>query len=78
MIHNNLDNNIAQFPHQLITYGGNGSVFQNWAQYRIVMKYLCEIEDDQTLVMYSGHPLGLFPSVNRGSKSSNHKRNGHS
>ena len=62
MIHNNLDNAVAQFPHQLITYGGNGSVFQNWAQYRIVMKYLCEMEDDQTLVMYSGHPLGLFPS----------------
>ena len=62
MIHNNLDNSVAQFPHQLITYGGNGSVFQNWAQYRIVMKYLCEMEDDQTLVMYSGHPLGLFPS----------------
>ena len=62
MIHNNLDKRVAQFPHQLITYGGNGSVFQNWAQYRIVMKYLCEMEDDQTLVMYSGHPLGLFPS----------------
>ena len=62
MIHNNLDNDVAQFPHQLITYGGNGSVFQNWAQYRLVMKYLCEMEDDQTLVMYSGHPLGLFPS----------------
>ena len=62
MIHNNLDNNIAQFPHELITYGGNGAVFQNWAQYRLVMKYLCEIEDDQTLVMYSGHPLGIFPS----------------
>jgi len=62
MIHNNLDNNIAQFPHELITYGGNGAVFQNWAQYRLVMKYLCEMDDDQTLVMYSGHPLGLFPS----------------
>ncbi|MBJ61737.1 MAG: urocanate hydratase [Euryarchaeota archaeon] len=62
MIHNNLDNRIAQFPHELITYGGNGAVFQNWAQYRLVMKYLCEMEDDQTLVMYSGHPLGLFPS----------------
>ena len=62
MIHNNLDNKIAQFPHELITYGGNGAVFQNWAQYRLVMKYLCEMEDDQTLVMYSGHPLGLFPS----------------
>ena len=62
MIHNNLDKAVAQFPHELITYGGNGAVFQNWAQYRLVMKYLCEMEDDQTLVMYSGHPLGLFPS----------------
>ena len=62
MIHNNLDVEIAQFPHQLVTYGGNGSVFQNWAQYRLAMKYLCEIEDDQTLVMYSGHPMGIFPS----------------
>jgi len=63
MIHNNLDPAVAQFPHELITYGGNGSVFQNWAQYRLVMKYLCEMEHDQTLVMYSGHPLGLFPST---------------
>ena len=62
MIHNNLDKSVAQFPHELITYGGNGSVFQNWAQYRLVMKYLCEMNDQQTLVMYSGHPLGLFPS----------------
>ncbi|MDP6869731.1 MAG: urocanate hydratase [Candidatus Poseidoniaceae archaeon] len=62
MIHNNLDVNVAQFPHELITYGGNGAVFQNWAQYRLVMKYLCEMEDDQTLVIYSGHPLGIFPS----------------
>ena len=62
MIHNNLDNSVAQFPHELITYGGNGSVFQNWAQYRLVMKYLCEMNDEQTLIMYSGHPLGLFPS----------------
>ena len=62
MIHNNLDPAVAQFPHELITYGGNGSVFQNWAQYRLVMKYLCEMTDEQTLVMYSGHPLGLFPS----------------
>ena len=62
MIHNNLDPAVAQFPHELITYGGNGSVFQNWAQYRLVMKYLCEMTDNQTLVMYSGHPLGLFPS----------------
>ena len=59
MIHNNLDPAVAQFPHELITYGGNGSVFQNWAQYRLVMKYLCEMEDDQTLVMYSGHPLAF-------------------
>ncbi len=62
MIHNNLDPAVAQFPHELITYGGNGSVFQNWAQYRLVMKYLTEMTDEQTLVMYSGHPLGLFPS----------------
>jgi len=62
MIHNNLDPAVAQFPHELITYGGNGSVFQNWAQYRLVMRYLSEMSDDQTLVMYSGHPLGLFPS----------------
>lgn len=62
MIHNNLDPRVAQFPHELITYGGNGSVFQNWAQYRLVMKYLSEMTDEQTLVMYSGHPLGLFPS----------------
>lgn len=62
MIHNNLDPAVAQFPHELITYGGNGSVFQNWAQYRLVMKYLAEMTNEQTLVMYSGHPLGLFPS----------------
>tara|TARA_B100001121_G_scaffold33927_1_gene28619 strand:- start:1884 stop:3908 length:2025 start_codon:yes stop_codon:yes gene_type:complete len=62
MIMNNLDPDVAQFPHELITYGGNGSVFQNWAQYRLVMQYLCEMTDEQTLVMYSGHPLGLFPS----------------
>ena len=62
MIMNNLDPAVAQFPHELITYGGNGSVFQNWAQYRLTMQYLCEMEDNQTLVMYSGHPLGLFPS----------------
>ena len=72
MIHNNLDNRIAQFPHELITYGGNGAVFQNWAQYRLVMKYLCEMEDDQTLVMYSGHPLGFFRPL-KISPSSNHK-----
>ena len=62
MIQNNLDKAVAQHPHELITYGGNGSVFQNWAQYRLVMKYLSEMTDEQTLVMYSGHPLGLFPS----------------
>lgn len=62
MIQNNLDPRVAQHPHELITYGGNGAVFQNWAQYRLVMKYLSEMTDNQTLVMYSGHPLGLFPS----------------
>jgi urocanate hydratase len=62
MISNNLDNEVAQHPHELITYGGNGAVFQNWAQYRLVMKYLSEMTDEQTLVVYSGHPLGLFPS----------------
>ncbi len=62
MIQNNLDPAVAQHPHELITYGGNGAVFQNWAQYRLVMKYLSEMTDTQTLVMYSGHPLGLFPS----------------
>ena len=62
MIDNNLDPRVAQFPNELITYGGNGAVFQNWAQYRLVMKYLSEMTDEQTLVMYSGHPLGLFPS----------------
>jgi len=62
MIQNNLDEAVAQHPHELITYGGNGAVFQNWAQYLLVMKYLSEMTDEQTLVMYSGHPLGLFPS----------------
>ena len=62
MIQNNLDPSVAQHPHELITYGGNGAVFQNWAQYRLVMKYLSEMTDEQTLAMYSGHPLGLFPS----------------
>ncbi len=62
MISNNLDNAVAQHPHELITYGGNGAVFQNWAQYRLTMKYLSEMTDEQTLVIYSGHPLGLFPS----------------
>lgn len=62
MIQNNLDPAVAQHPHELITYGGNGAVFQNWAQYLLTMKYLSEMTDEQTLVMYSGHPLGLFPS----------------
>ncbi len=62
MIQNNLDPDVAQHPHELITYGGNGAVFQNWAQYLLTMKYLAEMTDNQTLVMYSGHPLGLFPS----------------
>ena len=62
MIQNNLDHAVAQHPHELITYGGNGAVFQNWAQYRLVMQYLSEMTNEQTLVMYSGHPLGLFPS----------------
>jgi urocanate hydratase len=62
MISNNLDKNVAQHPDELITYGGNGAVFQNWAQYRLVMKYLSEMTDEQTLVIYSGHPLGLFQS----------------
>ncbi len=62
MISNNLDYAVAQHPHELITYGGNGAVFQNWAQYRLTMKYLSEMTDEQTLVIYSGHPMGLFPS----------------
>jgi urocanate hydratase len=62
MIQNNLDDAIAQHPHELITYGGNGSVFSNWAQYRLTMQYLAQMTDNQTLVMYSGHPMGLFPS----------------
>ncbi|MCP4438719.1 MAG: urocanate hydratase [Aureispira sp.] len=62
MIHNNLDPAVAQHPEELITYGGNGAVFQNWAQYLLTMQYLAEMTDEQTLVMYSGHPLGLFPS----------------
>lgn len=62
MINNNLNYAVAQHPHELITYGGNGAVFQNWAQYRLVMKYLSEMTDEQTLVLYSGHPMGLFPS----------------
>ena len=62
MIQNNLDYAVAQHPHELITYGGNGAVFQNWIQYRLTMKYLAEMSDEQTLVMYSGHPMGLFSS----------------
>ncbi|MFA5443890.1 MAG: urocanate hydratase [Bacteroidales bacterium] len=62
MINNNLDVVVAQHPHELITYGGNGAVFQNWAQYRLTMKYLSEMTEEQTLVLYSGHPMGLFPS----------------
>ena len=62
MIQNNLDHAVAQHPEELITYGGNGAVFQNWAQYLLTMKYLSEMTEDQTLVMYSGHPMGLFPS----------------
>lgn len=62
MIQNNLDDAVAQHPHELITYGGNGGVFSNWAQYRLTMQYLSEMNDHQTLVMYSGHPMGLFPS----------------
>ena len=62
MIQNNLDKRVAQHPHELITYGGNGAVFQNWAQYLLTMKYLSIMTDEQTLVMYSGHPMGLFPS----------------
>lgn len=62
MTQNNLDYAVAQHPHELITYGGNGAVFQNWAQYRLTMKYLSEMTDEQTLAIYSGHPMGLFPS----------------
>lgn len=66
MIMNNLDPRVAQFPEELVTYGGNGQVFSNWAQFRLVMHYLAEMTDEQTLVMYSGHPLGLFPSTRHG------------
>ena len=62
MIQNNLDPKVAKHPHELITYGGNGAVFQNWAQYLLTMKYLAQMTENQTLVMYSGHPMGLFPS----------------
>ena len=63
MIQNNLDKKVAKHPHELITYGGNGAVFQNWAQYLITMQYLSQMTDEQTLVLYSGHPMGLFPSM---------------
>src|ERR1700761_6872880 len=63
MLQNNLDYAVAQHPHELITYGGNGAVFQNWAQYLLTMQYLATITDEQTLTLYSGHPLGLFPSL---------------
>lgn len=66
MIQNNLDPAVAQHPHELITYGGNGAVFQNWAQYLLTMQYLSQMTEEQTLVMYSGHPLGLFPSHKNG------------
>ena len=62
MIQNNLDHKVAQHPNELITYGGNGAVFQNWAQYRLTMQYLAEMNDEQMLAMYSGHPMGLLPS----------------
>jgi urocanate hydratase len=62
MLSNNLDVAVAQHPDELITYGGNGAVFQNWAQYLLTMQYLATMTDDQTLVLYSGHPMGLFPS----------------
>ena len=62
MLSNNLDHAIAQHPEELITYGGNGAVFQNWAQYLLCMQYLAEMTNEQTLVLYSGHPMGLFPS----------------
>lgn len=62
MIQNNLNPEVAQHPQELITYGGNGAVFQNWAQYLLVMQYLVQMEEDQTLAIYSGHPMGLFPS----------------
>lgn len=62
MLSNNLDHAVAQHPHELITYGGNGAVFQNWAQYLLTMQYLATMTDEQTLVLYSGHPMGLYPS----------------
>ena len=69
MIQNNLDPAVAQHPQELITYGGNGAVFQNWAQYLLTMKYLSEMTEEQTLILYSGHPLGLFPSHPRASQT---------
>ena len=75
MIQNNLDPAVAQHPEELITYGGNGAVFQNWAQYLITMQYLAEMTDEQTLHMYSGHPMGLFPSTQRCSASNCYQRN---
>lgn len=62
MILNNLDPAVAQFPQELVTYGGNGQIFSNWIQFRLVIKYLAEMNDEQTLSLYSGHPMGLFPS----------------
>ena len=62
MVLNNLDRRVAQFPEELVTYGGNGQIFSNWAQFRMVLHYLSKMTDRQTLVLYSGHPMGLFPS----------------
>ena len=76
MIQNNLDAAVAQHPQELITYGGNGSVFQNWAQYRLTMKYLSEMDSSQTLTIFSGHPMGTFSITPRRPKSCSNKRNG--
>ncbi len=76
MIQNNLDDAVAQHPEELITYGGNGAVFQNWAQYLLTMKYLSEMTDEQTLVMYSGHPMGLFPCHKNAPQSCGYEWNG--
>jgi urocanate hydratase len=73
MIQNNLDPAVAQHPQELITYGGNGAVFQNWAQYLLTMQYLAEMTDEQTLHMYSGHPMGLFPFFQRSPKGCGHQ-----
>ncbi len=75
MIQNNLDPAVAQHPHELITYGGNGAVFQNWAQYLLTMKYLATMKDEQTLHMYSGHPMGIVSFVKRCSESCGNKWN---